>query len=163
MNRAARARLRKLLFRVSVSLKGLDGGLEIVTGLALLVVRPDFILRAIALLTQDELREDRRDLVANYALAWASQLSVGTQHFAAYYLLSHGVIKLALVGSLLKNKLWAFPAAIVVFAAYILYQLYRFTFTHSPGLIALSVFDAVVIWLIALEYRAVRQAAAGPA
>jgi uncharacterized membrane protein len=40
-----------------------------------------------------------------------------------------------------------------VFGAFIAYQLYRFTFTHSIGLIALSLFDFAVIWLIWLEYR----------
>jgi uncharacterized membrane protein len=45
---------------------------------------------------------------------------------------------------------------VIVFGAFIVYQLYRFTFTHGIGLIALSVFDLVVIWLIWLEYRALR-------
>lgn len=93
MDNARRSYLRELLFRVSVSLKGADAGLEIVSGLILLVIGPTFILRTVALLTQDELAEDPRDVVANYALTWAEHLSVNTQHFAAYYLLSHGIIK----------------------------------------------------------------------
>ena len=64
--------------------------------------------------------------------------------------------KLLLVGALLRRKLWAYPIAMIAFGAFILYQLYRFTFTHSIGLIALSVFDLAVIWLIWLEYRALR-------
>lgn len=92
MKNARQSHLRELLFRVSVSLKGVDSGLEIVSGLALLVIGPTFILRAVALLTQDELAEDHRDLVANYTLQWAEHLSVTTEHLAAYYLLSHGVI-----------------------------------------------------------------------
>ena len=149
-----RTRLRELLFRASVSLKGLHAIFEILGGIALLVVSPDFILRAVAWLTQDELAEDPKDLVANYALGVARHLSIGSEHFAAYYLLSHGIVKLALVGALLANKLWAYPLAIIVFGAFIVYQVYRFTFTHSLGLVALSVFDLAVIWLIWLEYRA---------
>jgi len=151
-----KAKLREFLFRASVSLKGLDAGLEIVGGAALLTVSPDWILRAISFLTQDELAEDPRDLVANHLLHAAQSLSLGTERFAAIYLLSHGIIKIGLVGALLKDKLWAYPAAVIVFGAFIVYQLYRFSFTHGLGLIALSLFDAIVIWLIWLEYRAVK-------
>jgi uncharacterized membrane protein len=154
-----KSQLRELLFRISVTLKGLHAALEIVGGIALLVVSPDFILRAMELLTQDEIAEDPRDLIANYLLDAARHLSLGSQHFAAYYLLSHGATKAFLVAALLKGKLWAYPLAVIVFGAFIAYQLYRFTFTHSIGLIALSLFDLAVIWLIWLEYRALRSRA----
>jgi uncharacterized membrane protein len=154
MYRASASQLRERFFRISVVLKGLDALAEIASGLALLVIKPEFFLRLISALTQDELEEDPRDFVANQLANLASHISIGAQHFAAFYLLAHGVVKIALVGALLKEKLWAFPWAIGVFGAFILYQLYRFTFTHSLGLIALSAFDVVVIWLIWLEYRA---------
>ncbi len=156
MERINSAKLRETLFRSSVSLKGLDAALEIVAGGALLAMSPDWILRTIAFLTQDELAEDPRDLVANYLLHAAQNFSLGSERFAALYLLSHGVIKIGLVAALLKAKLWAYPAALIVFGAFILYQLYRFTYTHGLGLIALSLFDLIVIWLIWLEYRALK-------
>lgn len=157
MDNNAGSNLREIFFRVSVSLKGSDAALEIVGGVALLAVSPTFILRAIAFLTQNELAEDPRDLVANYALTAAAHLSIGTEHFAAYYLFSHGVIKLALVVALLQRRLWAYPLAVIVFAAFIAYQIYRFTLTHSIGLIALSIFDLFVIWLVWVEYRALKR------
>ena len=46
--------------------------------------------------------------------------------FAAIYLLSHGVIKVVLVASLFRELLWAYPAAIVVFTLFIVYQLYPY-------------------------------------
>jgi uncharacterized membrane protein len=60
---------------------------------------------------------------------------------------------------LLRGKLWAYPLSIWVLLAFIAYQLYRYTFTHSIGLILLSIFDLVVLWLIWHEYRTVRAAA----
>jgi uncharacterized membrane protein len=156
--------VRKQLFRVSVVLKGLSAAMEMVGGVALAAVSPASILHVVALLTQDELTEDPRDLVANYLLRAATQMSLGGKRFAAIYLLSHGVIKIGLVWALLRSKLWAYPLSIAVFGAFIAYQLYRFTFTHGLGLIALSVFDLVVVCLIYLEYRALkrqRRAAAG--
>ncbi len=156
-----RQNVREISFRISVALKGLSAALEIIGAVALAAVSPAFILRAVALLTQDELTEDPRDLIANYFLHAASHLSLRGQHFAAIYLFSHGVIKIALVWALLKDKLWAYPLSILVFGGFIVYQIYRFTFTHGLGLIALSVFDLVVIWLIYLEYRALKRGMAG--
>jgi uncharacterized membrane protein len=83
--------------------------------------------------------------------------SVSDRHFYAFYLLSHGLIKIFLVAGLLRNKLWAYPAALVVMSLFILYQLYRYTYTQSFGLIVLSVFDIVVIALIWHEYRILRK------
>lgn len=157
MDSATRSYLRELFFRVGVWLKGLDAILEIIGGVALLLVSPAFILRVVAFLTQDELAEDPRDLVANYVLHVARHLSVGTVHFAAFYLLAHGMVKVALVVALLKRVLSAYPISVIVFGAFIAYQLYRFTLTHSAGLIALSIFDLLVIGLIWLEYQALRR------
>jgi uncharacterized membrane protein len=150
------AALRELLFRVSVLLKGLDGAFEIVGGVALLAVSPSWILSVVAFLTQDELAEDPHDLVANYLLHAAQNFSVGAERFAALYLFSHGVIKIGLVVALLKDRLWAYPVAVIVFGGFIVYQLYRFTLTHAPGLVALSLFDLIVIWLVWIEYRALK-------
>jgi uncharacterized membrane protein len=157
MDDARTARLRERLFRVSVWLKGVDAGLEIVGGVALLVVSPGFILSVAALLTQDELTEDPRDFIANHLLDAAKHFSLTDEHFMVFYLLSHGVSKLFLVIALLREKLWAYPIALAVFGAFILYQLYRFTFTNSIGLIALSLFDLVMVELIWLEYRALQR------
>jgi uncharacterized membrane protein len=112
-----------------VLLKGLNAALEVIAGVALLVATPALVA----------------DLVNR----------VGGKGFAAIYLLSHGVIKLTLVWALLGGKLWAFPVSMVVFGGFIVYQLYRYTFTHEWMLIALSIFDIFVIALIYLEYRAI--------
>ncbi len=151
-----KAALREFLFRVSVLLKGVDALLEIAGGIALWVVSPSLILRLTALLTQDEIAEDPRDLVANYLRHSASHLSVSGEHFMAIYLLAHGVVKMFAVVALLRNKLWGYPLSIAVFGGFIGYQIYRFTLTHGMGLIALTAFDVIVVGLIWLEYRAVR-------
>ena len=83
----------------------------------------------------------------------AEHLSVGGQQFAAVYLLSHGVIKAVLVYALLKDKLWAFPWAIGVFAAFGVYQMYRYFIQPSGWLIALTVLDVMVILLTWTEWR----------
>jgi uncharacterized membrane protein len=156
MRQYNRAYLREVFFRTSVLLKGLDALLEIIAGVAIWILNPAQIVRLTTLLTHDELSEDPHDVVANYLRHAAGRLSLSSEHFMALYLLSHGIVKLFAVVALLKNRLWGYPLSIVVFGGFVIYQIYRFTLTGAIGLIALTIFDLVVIWLIWLEYRAVR-------
>lgn len=155
MKRLRRAYLRELFFRVSVLLKGLDALLEIAGGIAFWFVNPVQIVRLTALLTQDEISEDPHDIVASYLRHAAGHLSLSGKHFMSLYLLSHGVVKMVAVAALLKNKIWGYPLSIGVFGGFVIYQIYRFTLMGGISLIALTIFDLVVIWLIWLEYRAV--------
>lgn len=106
--------------------------------------------------TKDELGEDSRDFIAQYLIKTTSNLSFSGQQFAALYLLSHGVIKFLMVWGLYKRKLWAYPASIVVFSIFIVYQMYRYAYTHSIWLILFSLFDIAVIWLTLHEYSRVK-------
>lgn len=153
--RMTKSSLREIVFRFGVWLKGLDGALEIAGGLAIWSVSPGWILRVVRSLTQDEIAEDPHDLVANYLRHAASHLSLSSEHFMAIYLFGHGVVKLFVVVALLRNKLWAYPVSMLVFVGFIVYQVYRFSIAPSAGLVALTIFDLVVIWIIWLEYRAV--------
>ena len=144
------------IFEVSILLKGGHALIECVGGILLALVRTQAITDFVGRATQYELSEDRNDLVANYLLRWAQGFSIETQQFYAYYLLSHGVVKLLLVIGLLRGKYWAYPVSLVVLGLFIAYQIYRYSFTHSPALIVLSIFDIFVMGLVWHEYRLVR-------
>jgi uncharacterized membrane protein len=141
------------IFEIGVLLKGAHAVLECIGGLALALISTTTIAAIVSKLTQDELTEDPHDFVANHLMTWAADFSLGTKNFYAFYLLSHGVVKLFLVVGLLKGKLWSYPASLVVLGLFVAYQLYRFSYTHGIGLIALSVFDIIVMGLIWHEYR----------
>ena len=141
------------IFQIGVILKGLHALIECASGLVLFFVSTATILHWVRLLTQQELTEDPRDFVATHLLAAAQHLSVGTETFYAVYLLGHGLIKVLLVAGLLKEKLWAYPASLVALGGFIAYQLYRYSYTHSVGLLVLTVFDVVVIVLVWHEWR----------
>jgi len=142
-----------LIFEISLFLKGAFALLELVGAFLAYFIPKQFVLGLVAMLTQRELAEDPRDLVANYLLHAAQHLSIGTQHFAAFYLLSHGAIKLWLIVGLLREKLWYYPTALIVFSLFIVYQLYRFSFTHSAFLLFITTVDLLVIVLTLHEYR----------
>lgn len=145
------------VFQVSVLLKGAHALIEIAGGIALALVGTDTIKGIINILTQEELIEDPNDFVASYLLALAQNFSLDAKHFYAFYLLSHGLVKLLLVIGLLRNKLWAYPASLVVLCMFIAYQLYRYSYTHGVGLLVLTIFDVMVMWLIWHEYSLVRR------
>ena len=144
------------IFVASVVLKGLHALVECVGGVALYLVPASQIAHWVDILTQEELVEDPRDFVANQLLTFAQHLSVDTTSFYAFYLLSHGLVKVLLVAGLLKEKLWAYPLSLAVLAAFIAYQLYRYSYTHSFGLIVLTVFDLFIIILVWHEWRYLR-------
>jgi uncharacterized membrane protein len=145
------------VFKLSLFLKGAHALIECLGGVALALVSTDAIASLVGTLTQEELLEDPRDFLATHLVEFAAHFSVSSQHFYAFYLLSHGLVKIALVVGLLRNRLWAYPASLVVMSLFIVYQLYRYSYTHSAALIVLSVFDVVVIGLIWHEYRLVRR------
>jgi uncharacterized membrane protein len=145
------------IFVVSVLFKGAHALIEIVGGIALYLISTATIISAINRWSYDELVEDKNDWIATHLLQFAQTFSVAEHHFYAFYLLSHGLVKLLLVFGLLRERLWAYPASFAVFGAFIAYQLYRYSYTHEVALIALTVFDLFVIALAAHEYRLLRK------
>jgi uncharacterized membrane protein len=140
-------------FRVSLILKGLDGVLELIGGILLLVVTPQQIGDLARALTQHELAQDPHDFVANSLLHATSHLSVSASLFGAIYLLLHGLVKIVLVWAVLKDKLWAYPWMIAFLLVFIVYQAYRILVAFSWGMVLLTAFDIFIVWITAREYR----------
>jgi uncharacterized membrane protein len=114
-------------FEIGVVLKGLNGLIELIGGILLLIF-PSAIHR----------------------------LSSHDKRFAAVYLLSHGIVKGVLVYGLLREQLWAFPWAIAVFIGFGIYQIVRYFSEPSVWLILLTVLDVFVIVLTWFEWQRVR-------
>jgi uncharacterized membrane protein len=155
-------------FWVSLILKGVDGVVEVVGGLLLLLISPQQIGGIGRFLTRRELAEDPHDFLANHLLHLTSTLTLSASILAAVYLLLHGLIKVVLVWAVLKNQLWAYPWMIGFLLVFIVYQGYRIAVAFSWGMVALTAFDIFVVWITAREYRIhrgrqSRQAATQPA
>lgn len=148
-----RSALRHKLFHVGIIVKGIDGALEIMGALLILMISPQTLDRIVHLLTQHELSEDPKDIIANYLIHAANHFSVSSQLFGFIYLLSHGIIKIILIMSLWKQRLWSYPVAMIFFALFGMYQMYKYYLDHSPGWIVLTILDVLVIVLTWLEYR----------
>jgi uncharacterized membrane protein len=149
---ASERRLR-LLFVWSILGKGLDGIIEIIVGMAL--VFRVATMHVISWMIQDELIEDPADFIARAIQHHLVPFLAHKRNFAAAYLLSHGLVKLFLVLNLIRNRLWAYPAAIIVFLLFVAYQVYRLCIAPSPMLVLLTALDLIVIGLTWHEYRVV--------
>ena len=139
-------------FVVGIIGKGLNGVAELLGGLLLLFLTPDQIQHVAVSWTRGELSEDPHDFIATHLLHTANGLTGPAVLFGALYLLAHGLVKVVLVVALLLNRLWAYPWMIVVLLLFIGYQLYRIVLSPTAGLVALTVFDIVIVALTWREY-----------
>lgn len=148
-------------FFVSLILKGLDGVLEIIGGILLLVVSPAQIGTFARVLTQHEISQDPHDLLANWLLQLTGDLSPSATLFGAIYLLLHGLVKIVLVWAVLRGQLWAYPWMIAFLLVFIGVQCYQISVAFSWGLTLLTAFDIFIVFLTWREYgihRAKRRA-----
>jgi uncharacterized membrane protein len=151
------ATLLDKVFEGGIILKGISGGLEFLGGLLLLLIDPASIHRFLAFITQQEITDDPHSKIANLILNSTQHFNSGNKTFAIVYLWLHAVIKLIAVIGILRNKLWAYPFALVTLGLFMVYQMYSIIFKFSVGMILLTIFDAVIVWLIWREYSKERE------
>jgi uncharacterized membrane protein len=160
MRRLGPGQLNRLLhrtFETSLVLKGLFALSELCLGLGLYLVGSDAIVAAVHVLTAHEISQDPTDPIARFLLARAGDLTETVRQFYAFYLASHGALKLAMVGLLLRGVLWAYPLSIVALIGFVIYQLALMSAGPSLGLVLLTLLDLAVIALTIHEYRRLRQ------
>jgi uncharacterized membrane protein len=145
-------------FEVGISLKGVGALFEIASGLLLWFVKPSQMNEIVRRLGENLLADAPRHPFAVHVLNASPRFADNGTEFASMYLLAHGVVKLVLVICLMLNKIWAYPLTIAVFTAFMVYQVHRFTHTHSWALIWLTAFDAVIVYLTWQEYQEQRAA-----
>jgi len=147
------------VFAVGVIIKGIDGALELIAGLALLLApgAVDALLDGIA--GRARAGGSRVDLFIATAVAHAdAQLAGGGTVFLIVFLIAHGVIKLALVYALLRRIVKAYPWAIGILIAFLAYQVVALVMAPSIGQVLFSLLDVVIIVLVWREYRELRGA-----
>lgn len=152
-----RERIYRIFFEVSIIFKGLHALIEIIIGLLTFFVTKSQITHWVIVLTNKKLIDEPNDFLANFFIDTATNLSINTQQFIGWYLLSHGLVKIIPIYGLLHRQFWAYPTAIVILLGFVLYQLFRYYYTHSPWLIVFSIIDGLVIYLVIHEYRYLRQ------
>ena len=162
MRRANSGKGLHRFFELAIFVKGIDGVLETVGGLVLLFVPLHRLDSLVRWLLAHELSSEPHDWIAKATAHLLDSLSLDTKLFASVYLIGHGLVKIFLVYALWREKLWAFPIALWFIALFVVYQLYRYTHTHSIALLIFALVDVGVAWFIWREYLA-REAGVQPA
>jgi uncharacterized membrane protein len=140
-------------FKATIFIKGFFGLLDIVIGALFLFFAREIVHKFLVA----SISQFSGYKTSNYLLRQTGNFTINTQYFIAIYFIFYGLVNLFLVASLLKGKIWAYPAAILFYIIFILYQFYRSSVHHSSLLLVLSIVDIFLIIPIWLEYRRVSQ------
>ena len=141
------------LLRAALLLKGLDGAVELLAGVALAVVGARELGGLTRRVVEHHLLGSPRGALAERFAAGEAALTGGDRTFAVVYLIAHGLVKLGLVVALLREVRPAYPLAIGVLAVFVVYEALRAARTGSAALWAAAALDLAVIALVLREYR----------
>lgn len=146
------------LFDVAITIKGIDGAIQLIGAVVLAFIPPSVITGlANAIVTRDLLGDHEGTLAHHLTKAAADFAGGDTRTFALIYLFLHGLIKIALVLALLRKILPMYPVAMAVLAGFVVYELYRAVRTGSIALPIFAAIDIVIIVLVFREYRQLRR------
>lgn len=144
------------LFKWSLLLKGAISVAEVIAGLVLLVIPAKYVI-ALVQSSGVWLAGYADNSITTHITSELLRFESGTALFVAFYLLTRGLIKCGLIAALLKNILWAYPASLVVLGLFVVYQAYEIIAKGSIFVIAISVFDLIVMYLIWREWKIVKR------
>lgn len=146
------------IFTIGVIIKGIQGFLELGFGLLVYFISTNAMLAFIAKLSTEEIIETPRDFINHHLAQGVEHLSTNGKYFVAFYLIGHGFVKLFLILGLIKEKLWSYLVFIAIMIGFIVYEFYRYSFTHSISLFILTVVDILFVILVYHEYNILRKA-----
>ena len=144
------------LLRAALFLKGLDGAVELLAGLALLVVGPGELDAVSRRVVAHHLLGSPHGALAERFSAGAAALGGGDRAFAVAYLTLHGLVKLGLVVALLREVLPAYPVAAGVLGVFCAFELYRAVDRGAAAMWAAAALDLLLAVLVVREYRRLR-------
>jgi uncharacterized membrane protein len=154
-------RRTEMLFRIALLVKAIDGAVELIAAVVLLLVSGATVHRLIDDVLSRDLLGPPDGSLARHFVAGTAEFASGNRTFAVVYLGLHGVVKLALVAALLRKWMPAYPVAVVVLGLFVIYEIYRATQTGSVLLPVLAAVDVAIIVMIVREYRVLRATRAG--
>lgn len=152
-----REKILHRLFQLGIWIKGIDGFLETAGGILLLTVSLHALNSYIVALTQNEIREDSGDLIANVLRHAAHHMTEKSKLTAGAYLLGNGVVKVFLATCILRNELWCYPVGIAVITLFILLQFSRLVVHFSWPMFCGTMVDGAIVLLIWREYRRIKK------
>jgi uncharacterized membrane protein len=140
----------------SLFIKGLDGLLQLIGGIAVLVAEPGTLGRTYRYFSRFLVGHRAHNPEADFIREAATSFHISVPILVSIYLLANAAIKLLLVYGLFKERLWVFPAAFVGFGILFSLEAYRISVHFHWGILILMCISIFVITMVALEYKKVR-------
>ncbi|MCU1630225.1 MAG: hypothetical protein JWP64_5174 [Pseudonocardia sp.] len=161
ITRAGSSRTERL-FRIALLVKGVDGAAELIGAVILLVVSGAAVHRIVGDVLARDLLGRPDGTLARHFVAGTDEFVSGNRTFAVLYLALHGVVKLVLVVALLRKWLPAYPVAVLVLGAFVVYEVLRAIHTGSLVLPFLAALDVAIIVMVIREYVVLRRERLSP-
>ncbi|MHB8660501.1 MAG: DUF2127 domain-containing protein [Minisyncoccota bacterium] len=140
-------------FDLALILKAVDGALEVLGAVLVLVVPPVLVMKIVNFALAGELSQDPDDPIANAIQSAAHAFSVSNHLLISLYLVLHGAIKVLLVIGIFAKKRIAYPLFMIALALFGTYEAYRGFVRGEQLLQALAIFDFILLILTAYEYQ----------
>lgn len=160
-NRSAKSTPRRgalrIAFLAAVAVKGLDGLIETLAGLAVAILGTQGIYDLVIQLTAPELDLHPASKTVHLLRHGASNLAHASSRFIMVWLIAHGIIKVALAVELLRGKSWIFPIAAAILSGFVIYMTYKISGHYSSWLLAFALFDLATVVLVLNEWRSQRK------
>lgn len=135
-----------LLFDIGLILKGIDSLFEVAGGILLLSpIRVSGYLEILSQHSKHDFISRNLDKLANGVHA----ATIAT----AIYLMVHGLAKAILIVAALKRKSWGYIGLMGVLTFFAIAEMTRYFETQKIALLVFSLFDAILVVLIAHEYQ----------
>jgi uncharacterized membrane protein len=142
-----------LAYLGTLTVKGIDGAIEIMAGLVILLTGPQRIYRWVVRVTAPELYDGSHVAAVHAIRRGAEHLATTGAHFVEFYLIVHGLLKLALVIVLLRGGgRWIFPVGTAILMGFIAYMSWRLSEQWSDWLLGFALFDALTLALVLNEW-----------
>lgn len=135
------------------------GLLRVLFGLGLLRVVNTPMLDVTKKLLGHELADGPNDILYTLVTSTLTSHPFYITYFLALYFIFWGVLDVVLSYNLIKHRLWAFPASLLMIGLFVIYEVVRFSHTHSLILLGVIILDIGILWLIRREYKKLRMSA----
>ena len=149
-----------ILFRVSMWWRIFYGFLRIILGTALLRMTGQTISDFVYSLLSHEITGKMTDVVLEKIYIFSEIHEITITYFIAFYFIFWGTVDIVLSLCLLNHIRKAFPIAMGLIVLFILYSIFRFTFTHSLVLAGVIILDFIILYLINDEYKLLQKTSA---
>ena len=144
---------QSLLFRLSMYWRILYGAVRIIFGIKLLTLIGTPLTTLFTDYLGPSMAAHPHDRVYPLVQHTLQHHSFVVTYFLASYLLFWGAVDIFLSFNLLKDRIWAFPISLYLIGIFMVYELLRFTHTHSLLLLMLIGVDSGIMYLIYREYQ----------